>query len=542
MKPLVCCLLAAISAQGEWKESRSGPFIVYTDSGDDAARQALFHLEQFRFLFGEAIGYQDLKTGWPVTVVVQKPGLGEPFLGFSRTGWIGWWPARSSPPPSFFRKLALILIEANLKGRIPGDFESAFASLYSTMRIEKARAIIGEQPPPAERTASWALLHRLLTSEETSARTRTVMANLASGADLETAFRNAFERPMRDFPAEPGQGTASVMLKPLNASLFTLVPTLFSRARLLPGDLLLGRAAPPAQVRAAYEKAQAERPGAGGFEGIGLALLSEGRTADARQALESMAADEENSGPRGLLELARLEKDDARKRVLLERASKKMPGWPEPYILLAATEPGPVRRAFWLKKAADLAPRDSALWASLARAQSDSKQYSEAEKSWRAAERMAVGEGAVAEIRKAREEFEQQRYDRQAAERRRLAEEEKAELDRLREETLASIRRAEAKANAGTVEGKKIEKWWDGPPTRTLDGTLESVECRGGRIRLLVREAAGKVVYVRIPDPNQILVTGSGGQADLKCGPQKAQRRVRIEYTAPDVAVSIEFQ
>jgi hypothetical protein len=543
---LLVSLLFATAACAEWKESKAGPFIVYTDAGDDAAREALYNLEQFRFLFGEAIGNKDLKTVWPVTIVVQKPGQGPPFLGFSRTGWIGLWPARGTPGAAFFRQLGLLFLDDNLKGRIPGDFEAAIASLYSTMRLEKSRAIVGDLPPPEERTKSWALLQRLLTTEETSPRVRIVLGNLASGADMETSFRNAFERPMTAFSTEPGQGTASIMPRPLNAEvLFKMVPTLFSRARLLPGDLLMGRGAPAPQIRAAYEKAQSERPGAGGFEGLGLVLLAEGKTDAARKALEAMAADEENSGARGLFELARLESDEARKRLLLESSSKKAPAWAEPYSVLADTEPGPVRRVYWLKKATELKPRDSALWSALARSQFDSKQYPDADKSWRTAERVALGESAVAEVRKAREAFEQQRYDLEAAERRRRAEEEKADLDRVREENQASIRRAEAKANAGgtAMEGRKVEKWWDGPAAQSLAGTLDTVECRSGRLRLLVRDPAGKIVWLRIPDPNQFLVMGAGGgQAELKCGPQKPPRRVKIEYAAPDVALTIEFQ
>jgi hypothetical protein len=547
--PVILCAFffaGPLAVSAEWKESRSGPFILYTDAGDDAARQALYQLEQHRFLFGEAVGIRDLKTLWPVTIVVQKAGEGQPFLGFGRTGWIGWWPAKGTPPPDFFRKLGLIFLEDNLKSRIPGDFEPAIASLYSTLRLEKNRAIVGDPPPPAERTRSWALLHRLLTTEETAARTRIVLSNLASGADIETAFRNAFEKPMRDFPAEPGTSTYSLMPRPLNPDVvFTLTPTLFSRARLIPGDLLLGRGAPPAQALAAYDKAQAERPGAGGFEGLGLILLAQGKTAEARAALQQMAADEENSGARGLFELARLQSDAEQKRLLLERASKKLPAWDEPYAELAKTESGPVRRAYWLKKATELKPRDSAHWSGLAQAQFEAAQYPDAEKSWRAAERAATTEADAASIRAAREKFEQERVDRQNAARRKAAEEEKAEIDRLREETMASIRRAEAKAGEGSasLEGKKIEKWWDGPPAQSFSGTLQSVECRSGRIRLALKDSEGKPFWLRVPDPSQVVVTGSaGGQADLKCGPQNPARKVAIQFTAPDVAISIEFQ
>jgi len=545
MKTAIPLLLLSFSAAAEWKETKAGPFIVYTDAGDDPARQALYHLEQHRFLFGEAIGIRDLKTVWPVTIVVQKAGQGEPFLGFGRTGWIGWWPARSVPQPSFFKQLGLIYLNDNLKGRIPGDFEPAIASLYSTLRFEKNRAIVGDPPPSPERTRSWAMLHRLLTTEETAARTRIVLANLASGADIETAFRNAFEKPMPDFPAEPGTSTYSLMPRPMNVDvLFTLTPTLFSRARLIPGDLLLGKGAPPAQARAAFEKAQAERPGAGGFEGLGLTLLAENKSAEARIALDQMAADEENSGARGLFELARLESDTSKKRLLFERASKKLASWDEPYAELAKTESGPVRRAFWLKKAAELKPRESALWASLAQAQFEAAHYAEAEKSWRSAERVAATDAAAAEIRAAREKFEQDRIDRQNAARRKAAEEEKAELDRLRDETMESIRRAESKANQGaSLEGKKIEKWWDGPAAQSWSGTLTSVECRAGRIRLVLRDPEGKPFWLRIPDPSQVVVTGAAGaHAELKCGPANPQRRVSIQYTPPDVAIAIEFQ
>jgi len=41
---------------------------------------------------------------------------------------------------------------------------------------------------------------------------------------------------------------------------FHEVPALPSRIRLLPGDLALGRGAPPAEVRAAYEAALNEKP------------------------------------------------------------------------------------------------------------------------------------------------------------------------------------------------------------------------------------------------------------------------------------------
>ncbi len=59
--PLLAAL-AAIAARADWIETKSGPFVIYSDSGDDRARDALYHLEQFRFLFGESLGKKDIRT------------------------------------------------------------------------------------------------------------------------------------------------------------------------------------------------------------------------------------------------------------------------------------------------------------------------------------------------------------------------------------------------------------------------------------------------------------------------------------------------
>ena len=81
---------------------------------------------------------------------------------------------------------------------------------------------------------------------------------------------------------------------------FHEVPALPSRIRLLPGDLALGRGAPPAEVRAAYEAALNEKPSPAGHEGRALALLAEKRPEDAHQELLAATA-AEGAGPRARL-------------------------------------------------------------------------------------------------------------------------------------------------------------------------------------------------------------------------------------------------
>lgn len=546
--PFLAALAPAGASGAGWIETKSGPFVVYSDAGEDRAREALYHLEQFRFLFGETLGKKDLGTAWPVTVVVRRMGAGEAPQrpGFSRDGWVATWPAGGVPPPEYFRDLALLWIEDNWAERMPGTLEQTVAVLFSTMRIEGGRVTLGIAPEPALRTKEWALLQYLLTNEETATRTRVLLSNLAAGADWQTAFRNAFGKRAQEFEGEVERYLASgrfrtltVPGRPLNPRLaFPVVPMLPSRLRVLPGDLLMARGAPPAEVRVAYQRAVEERPGPLAFEGLGLALLAEGAREEARQAFEAMKRlrdPQRDRCARGLLELG-----------LFEEAAQKNPRWAEPYLRAAAREAGPVRRAYLLKKAAELRPRDPGIWQQLAKAQSEARQYAEAEKSWRAAERVARGEDERARIAAAREAFEQARFEAEAAERARRRKEEQDELERLKREALERIRAAERKASQGGLEGRKIEQWWEGPPTQTFTGVLESVQCQGRRARLLLKDGGGKAVTMTVADAGKVVIFGAGAaQVQLVCGPQKPPRRVKIEHTAKTggagEVVSIEF-
>ncbi len=534
---ILFCMAAAAGGlrAAEWIETKSGPFVVYSDAGEERAREALYHLEQFRFVFGETLGKKELGTVWPVTVVARRAQKGEaaPRLGFGREGWVTTWPAGAAPGPEFFRELALLFIEDNWQERMPGRLEETVASLFSTMTLEAGRVTLGAPPRPEERTKEWALLQSLLTDEATTTRTRVLLSNLAAGADWGTAFRNAFGKKAEEFEAEAERylaggrfRTLTMPGRPLNPRLaFPVVPMLPSRLRVLPADLMMAQGAPPAEVRAAYQRAIEERPGPLAFEGLGLVLLAEGAKEEARQAFEAMRKlmdPQRDRCARGLLEMG-----------LYEEAAQKNPRWAEPYVRAAAREAGPVRRAYLLKKAAELKPRDPELWQQLAKAQTEAKQYAEAEKSWRAAERVARSEEERERIARAREEFEQARFEAEAAERARRRKEEQDELERLKREALERIREAEKKASQGGLEGKKIEPWWEGPPAQTFTGTLESVQCQGQRARLVLRDAAGKAVTMAVADAGKVVVLGAGQQqVQLSCGVQKPPRRVKVEYTA----------
>jgi tetratricopeptide (TPR) repeat protein len=554
--PAVVALLALpITASAAWVEMRSGPFVAYSDAGDDAARLALNHLEQYRDALGKAIGRPDLKTGWPVVVVVTKQKHPATF-GMGRDGWTTAWPASGAPPREWFRTLAMRFFEDNLKGHMPSGLEEAIADYYSTLQVKGIRLTLGTPPPPETRTRHWALIHMLTAREDMVLRLRILLTNLANGSEEDAAARNSFQRSFTDLLKDADAYLAAGQFPPIQMSgrpldperQFQAMQPFVSRTRLLPGDLLLSQGKSK-EAQAAYRSALNERATSSGHEGLGLALLGDNDPEAAKKELEAAAVEEE-AGPRGLTELARLETDKEKARALVERAAKIAPTWPEPYIVGADQEPGPVRQAYLLKKACELSPRNVELWKRLAETQALAKQFDESAKSWAAAMRAARSAQERESLLDEQRRAEALRLEAAAEERRRKAQEEKDDIERVRQAELERIRKAEERANAGgTKPGGKVEKWWDGPPTTPITGTLERVDCATGRAKAHVKTSEGKLLLLRIDDPSKVALIGAG-EVKLGCGLQKPPRKVKVEYvpksdarsgTAGEVAV-IEFQ
>jgi tetratricopeptide (TPR) repeat protein len=548
-------LALPLLSQAAWVEIRSGPFVAYSDAGDDAARLALNHLEQFRDALGKSIGRPDLKTGWPVVVIVSRQKH-TAALGMGRDGWTSAWPANGLPPREWFRALAMRFFDDNLKGHMPSGMEEAIADYYSTLQVTGIRLTLGTPPPPEARTRSWALIHMLTAREEMVLRLRILLTNLANGSEEDAAARNSFQRSFSDLLKEADAYLAAGQFPPTRMSgrpldperQFQVMQPFVSRTRLLPGDLLLSQRR-FVEAQAAYRTALNERPTAAAHEGLGLAFLGAGDAAAAKRELEA-ASTEEEAGPRGLTELARLETGKDKARALVERAARIAPTWPEPYIVGADQETGPIRQAYLLKKACELSPRDVDLWKRLAETQALAKQFDESAKSWAAAMRAARNAQEREALLNEQRRAESVRLEAAVAERRRKEQEERDEIERVRQAELERIRKAEERANAGGVKpGAKVEKWWDGPPTTPVTGTLERVDCATGRAKAHVKTSEGKLLLLRIDDPSKVALIGSG-EVKLGCGPQRPPRNVKIEYvpkndartgTAGEVAV-IEFQ
>lgn len=237
-------------------------------------------------------------------------------------------------------------------------------------------------------------------------------------------------------------------------------------------------------------------------------------------------------------------------RSLIERAADANPRWADPYIVGAELEPGPIRKAALLKKAAELAPRRVDLWQRLAEAQAAAKEFDDATKSWLAAERAASSPEERERIIEARRASDTARLDAAAEARRREAQEKANEIARLREENDTRIRAAEERANQGSgayKPSRKVEQWWDGPKTESVIGTLTRVDCVRGRATLRVTPQNGAPIALSVPDVTKLSLIG-GASATLACGVQSPARAVKVEYlpanaqSAGPEAVTIEFR
>jgi len=484
---IVALFCLPLSAAERWVEFRSGPFQVFTNAGERSGREALAQLEQLHWVLAAVLSQQELKTRWPVRVVVRK----EPpvALRLTRDAFTGALTARAPIPRVWMRECARLLVEPQA-GRLPPEFESGLADFYSNFEMRGSTLIAGQPLPAAERNLNWARIHLLSTHPDYSGKLRVLLYNLRQGAEAEPAYANSLgKRPaeideqVRTYLAAGQFATVELSGRPLNPQRdFTArVPSL--APEIILADLTLDCAAYELVVKLQPASVEA-------LEGLGLAAARDQRAEEARERLAA-ALKAGSTNARAWFEYGRLAGD----RAALEKASQLNPAWAGPHFLLAQQERDFQRKIERLKTAAALEPRNPAY------------------------------RRAVEEQREAYAEF-------QAAERRRAEEEKRHELERLKAEALARIRAAEARANRQDPSGiaeRKIEQWWEGPkPEGKVSGRLQQIDCLRGVLRLVI-DTNGKKVSLAIRDPKQVVVLG-GGTLELACGPQRAPRLVVIEY------------
>ncbi|HEV2689135.1 MAG TPA: hypothetical protein VGV35_11285 [Bryobacteraceae bacterium] len=546
-------LALALGAEDRWTGLKSGPFEVLTTGGDKTVREKLMYLEQFRETIRIITGKQEMRSVWPIRVVVLKNGAARgPALG--RDARMMAVTESGAFPRESLKELARILLYENTN-RLPQPIEDGIIELVSTLEVNGTHVTLGAPVPAAERSRGWALMQMVTVNPDYSGRSRVMISNLEQSGDFEAACHNAFQKTAAQINQQADEylkagsfATTSVSGRALSlARDFKPMQLESDDGRVAMADLLLATGSP--QASTAYNALH----GAQAAEGLGLLALKDHKENDARTLLRS-AIESKSESARAWLELGRLEPDPVKARGDLKKASELNPNWAEPHFRMAEIEEDPSQKAALLKKAASLEARNIDYWQALARAETAAKNYPEAQKAWAGAERASANDEERARIHQVRLRAETERMDFEAAEKKRIADEQAREVQRVKGISDAAIHAAEEEArkkmNADGAAPIKPEGWWeDMQGNASVEGVFERLDCLGKQARVVIYAADGKTVQLLVRDPSQIVIV-SGGEKALRCGVQKPARKVVVQYLAkPDAKLkttgevtSIEFR
>jgi cytochrome c-type biogenesis protein CcmH/NrfG len=547
-------------ADDHWIALKSGPFEVYSNTGDRPAREKLMYLEQFRETLRVITGKQEMRMVWPVHLLIYKnaaeiPVAPKPFR-LGRDARMAAITEAGGFSPDNLKELARLLLYENTN-RLPPQVEQGLMELVSTVQIDGPRITLGAPVPPAERSPGWALMQLVTVNPEYAGRSSVMISNLEQSGDFEAAYHNAFEKTAAqiqqqvdaylkagNFPTAFISGRALSMTRD-----FKPVQLASEDVRIEQADLLLA-AGHTAEALAAYKALHGPEP----LEGMALMDLDDQKDSQARTELKD-AIEAGSKSARAWLELGRLQSDADQ----LKKAGELNPRWAEPYFQLADIDPAIDKehleqRAALLKKACALDPRNSDYWIALAKTDVVAKDFAEAQKAWAGAERAAATDEEREHIHQVRLQVEEKRFDYEAEERKRIKDEQERDLERVRAQSEAAIHASEdaarKKMNPNGAVPPKPQGWYEEPKAGpSVQGVFQRLDCLDQRARLVIQTPDGKSVQLLMADPSKV-TTGGGGDQTLVCGAQKGARQVTVHYNVKADAklhttgevTSIEFQ
>ncbi len=543
--------MASAQAASRWVEVDSGPFRVFSDGGLKGAEATLGELEQFRYTFSTITGVSDPGLVWPLALVARRregaAGVPVTAMPLGRDARFAAVAAGKPLTPALLERLARLFCADNLKP-LPAAEENGLAASLAGFSSVGTHVTIHPPEAAAERTRDWGRIFRLVSDPTTRGETHVFLANLGEGADLDTAYRNAFRKNATQMDADLDAFLGSAVFPDIEFAGRALSPARDFRPQelddddeaLLRADLMLAEG-----DVAAARNAYGALTGSKADEGSGLAALAAHDTAGARKAFAA-AVQENSKNARTYYELALLDGATERAQAELQKASSLNPRWPAPPVRLAAIETAPAGKVSWLQKAVALAPRDLDLWRALADSAEAAGEYGVAERAWSGAFEAAPTAVERQRIEAARQRMLVARADAAEADRKREEAARTADIDRVKRETMGEIHAAEEQANrAMNPSGQPITNAvpyssLDAGGTE-LDGSLERVDCRGKDMTLFVRGADGVLTRLPIPDPSHL--TSAEGGAILACGVPKPPRHIIVTYKPgkTPVVLSVQF-
>ncbi len=523
---LVCLLIFVIAQAwaGTWITTKVGPFAVYSEANAKETRQCAAELEQMRFSLGELLGRHDLTVRPQLHLYIFRNSPVEPFPGVSRTGAIVFVQGSAALTQENRKSLARILLEQNI-GRMPEALEKGLQSFLSTTQINGAKVTWGAPPAVQERTPEWNLVHWLITNPDTYGNVRVLLSNMENGVAEDVAYQNAFHRSKDslekevkvrsekgsfstiDAPSRPLSPERDLMIRPLenNDALLHLADLLNQNSEERYRTLLA----------AGVHKVEAE-------EGLAMLATRQNDAGSASRYMEAALAGGSKNGF-AIVECARVEKDLAKRRSILEKAIEADPNFAEAHFLLAQQIENAAKKTEQLSIVVKLAPRREDAWVALAEALQGQQRWSEAAKAWRGAEQAASSTEEQHKLLAKRMAIEGERLDFEEAERRRDREAQERETNRLKQQAIAEVRAAEARIKPDPSASTANVIPWDQLSSNSLhaEGQMLRVECAGHRRRIVIRQANGKLLRLNV-DTEKISV---------ECGPQQ-QRPVSVDYEA----------
>jgi len=524
-------------AAEHWTELNIGPFFVDSDGDTAAARDALTQLEQLRWVMGGLLESKDLRSVWPMRVILANAARSNPTTsGTEFVSQNGSYQLLTLPGAHLpLGQVASIFLESNT-ARLPPEVESGVQQLFDTLEAHGSRVTWGANPTHPD--LAWARIHLIATKFEYSSHFHIFLNALRSGSTLRAAERNSFSADPaaleKDVAAHLAQATwdaVSVSGRPLDPkhdfgehSLDPVIAEVYVANTQLTANPKMAEAAYKNAVEAGGEAA------ALGFEG--LAQIARLNKEDPHPDLDSAMKAHSKSAPVYLG--AALGRPAAEAVPLLKKAAEINPMWAEPVFRQAEFAEDLNDKEALIKRATQLDPRISEYWIELAQVQTVNGHASLAQGSWLKAEDSAKNEAERERIHKLRTDSEQARLDALEAERRREREELHEADQRAQHAETDSIRAAEERANRTLDAAAGGAKVGDAVPYASLvakkkiAGVLVQIDCLSHGTRLLVKSKNGQTTALLLPET-------ASQPLNLTCGIQHTPRRVAISYSVtPD--------
>ncbi len=532
MRAIALLLLALPLFAENWQKINAGPFEIYTAGDVKAAKNLLGTLEQMRGQLADLTGTADLKPLWPIRVVISKTQ--RPSNLALTTNFYSLLLADAVLGNQQKYQIYSLLLSTNL-GPLDPSLQEALLTVLSSLESERARVTVGALPPAAQQTPNWVLMQYLITNEIYRGRIRVFLSNLMKGTDQPTALRNAFEKDEAALRAEAA--AARPAFAPVTYAAKPILPERDYRAReITPADaqlqLAIAQLADPKLRDQARLACAAKAPELEAQECLAAAYALLGEAAKAAEE-----ADKSKPPTPRLLYLAAVGQPDRLKhQQLLFAALQAKPIYPDAALAFASKENDPLKAFKALKAAAAAAPRDTNYQSALAKSAHTAEQFSDEAKAWAAAERAAFDPTVKEILRQARLGAQDRRYEAEAEARREAEAARLKDIERVRQESLRRVREAEARARGEMTPlppGTKVEQWWDGEtPTGAIAGLLARVDCMGGgKARMAIRDAVGKLTVFDVADPSKLILSGAGAETfNFSCGVQKNQRKVKAAF------------